>query len=300
MNSLAYKKQVALLLEVLPFIAEEDCFALHGGTAINLFVRNMARLSIDIDLTYLPVESREKSIDFIRQSLSRIKVRIEKTSLYISVVHKEDEAKLLVSNHEALIKVEVNLIKRGCFSPPIMMQLCDNAQKEYGVFCEIQVVDEAHLFGGKICAALDRQHPRDLFDVHYLMETNSLSHELKKGFLFYLISSNRPVAELLFPNFSDQKSAFESQFSGMTTVFFSYEDFENTRKKLVDNIHNILDHKDREFLYRLEDGNPDWEIYDFKNFPAVNWKLLNINKLKKEKPTKHKSLLLELKHKLEV
>lgn len=51
----AYQKQVALLMRVLPFIAEEDCFALKGGTAINFFVRNMPRLSVDIDLTYLAV-----------------------------------------------------------------------------------------------------------------------------------------------------------------------------------------------------------------------------------------------------
>jgi predicted nucleotidyltransferase component of viral defense system len=46
-----YRKQVELLIRILPFIAEEDCFALKGGTAINLFIRNMPRLSVDIDLT---------------------------------------------------------------------------------------------------------------------------------------------------------------------------------------------------------------------------------------------------------
>lgn len=50
----AYKKQVSLLLDVLPEVAKENCFALHGGTAINLFVRSMPRLSVDIDLTYVP------------------------------------------------------------------------------------------------------------------------------------------------------------------------------------------------------------------------------------------------------
>lgn len=47
-----YNHQVRLLLAVLPEIAKEHCFALHGGTAINLFIRNMPRLSVDIDLTY--------------------------------------------------------------------------------------------------------------------------------------------------------------------------------------------------------------------------------------------------------
>lgn len=56
-----YKKQVELLLKTLPEVAKETCFALHGGTAINLFIRNMPRLSVDIDLTYLPIEGYETS-----------------------------------------------------------------------------------------------------------------------------------------------------------------------------------------------------------------------------------------------
>ena len=65
-----YRKQVSLLLEVLPEVASEDCFALHGGTAINLFVRNMARLSVDIDLTYIPIEDRQTSLANIRDARS--------------------------------------------------------------------------------------------------------------------------------------------------------------------------------------------------------------------------------------
>lgn len=51
-----YKDQVKLLLDVLPLVSKGQCFALHGGTAINLFIRNMPRLSVDIDITYLPIE----------------------------------------------------------------------------------------------------------------------------------------------------------------------------------------------------------------------------------------------------
>jgi hypothetical protein len=42
-----YKSQVNLLLKVLPYVANENVFALKGGTAINLFVRDMPRLSVD-------------------------------------------------------------------------------------------------------------------------------------------------------------------------------------------------------------------------------------------------------------
>lgn len=295
-----YKKQVNLLLSVLPIVALEDCFALHGGTAINLFVRNMPRLSVDIDLTYLPIQDRDSVLAAIDTSFLRIKQTIENRLPDTTVIHKQKEAKLLVSNNNATIKIEVNLIKRGCFNTPITMQLCESAQQEFGVFCEIKVVDEAHLFGGKICAALDRQHPRDLFDVKYLLQTNGFTDELKKGFLFYLISSNRPIVEMLFPHLSDQKLALENQFIGMTNVPFNYKEFEQARLELIDRIHTMLTQSDKVFLCDLENGVLNSDLYDFSSFPAVQWKLLNIVKLKKQNPEKHAKLLNLLKKNFEI
>lgn len=67
-DSLFYR-QVALLVRVLPWVATEKCLALKGGTAINLFVRDMPRLSVDIDLAYLPIEPREASLQHISAAL---------------------------------------------------------------------------------------------------------------------------------------------------------------------------------------------------------------------------------------
>ena len=67
-----YVKQVRLLLSVLPDMAREPVFALKGGTAINLFYRDMPRLSVDIDLTYLPVADRQSSLEGIDDALDRI------------------------------------------------------------------------------------------------------------------------------------------------------------------------------------------------------------------------------------
>lgn len=87
MNS--YKDQVALLLTVLPEVAKQKCFALHGGTAINLFIRDMPRLSVDIDLTYIPIEDKETSMNTIIAELKAIKFNIEKLKLGIKVTLKE-------------------------------------------------------------------------------------------------------------------------------------------------------------------------------------------------------------------
>lgn len=68
----SYRKQVALLVRVLPAVAAERCFALKGGTAINLFVRDLPRLSVDIDMTYVPVQSRAESLSAIDAAMKRI------------------------------------------------------------------------------------------------------------------------------------------------------------------------------------------------------------------------------------
>ncbi len=222
MYILKYKKQVQLLLSVLPLVAKENCFALHGGTAINLFHHNMPRLSVDIDLTYLPVEDRNTSMDNINKALHRISQQIEAFLPDTNVLHLLKEAKLIVSARDVSIKVEVNTIKRGCYTPPpVIRSLCENAQKQFEAYCEIQLVDNAHLFGGKMCAALDRQHPRDLFDMNKMLTMLPFDEELKKGFIFYLVSSNRPIVEMLFPpHLQDQHLVFEKQFIGMTYEHF--------------------------------------------------------------------------------
>ncbi len=71
-----YRRQVALLVRILPFVVEEDCFAVKGGTAINLFLRDLPRLSVDIDLTYLPVADRATSLAEIDNAMKRIAIRI--------------------------------------------------------------------------------------------------------------------------------------------------------------------------------------------------------------------------------
>jgi len=293
-----YKKQAGLLLSVLPEVARETSFALHGGTAINLFHSNMPRLSVDIDLTYLPVEDREASLAKISESLNRIAFRLQQSLPLAIVDPRLPEAKIFVTNNEATIKIEVNTIKRGCYSPPEIKSLCQRAQKEFDVFCEIRVVDKPHLFGGKICAALDRQHPRDIFDIMQFFKTDRFDKELKKGFIFYLVSSGRPLVETLFPNLSNQRPAFENQFSGMTQEQFAYEDFENTRLLLIEVIQSALTAQDKNFLLGFEQGNPNWEIYDFSIFPAVQWKLQNIQQLRTKNSKKHKETCNKLEKRL--
>jgi len=290
-----YKGQVSLLLSVLPEIAKEECFALHGGTAINLFVREMPRLSVDIDLTYVPIEDRQTSFKNIEEALERIRERILAVISHSKIIHQKDISKLQISNQGSQIKVEVNQTNRGVLTEPQEHMLCEKAQDQFDAFCAIAIVSLAQLYGGKICAALDRQHPRDLFDVKYLLENEGFTQDIKTGLFLSMLSSNRPIHELLQPNLLDQRAAFENQFSGMTTEPFSYYDFEATRKQLVKNISDSLTILDKQFLIDFTNLKPKWEIYDFERFPSVQWKLQNLMKLKESNSSKHSEQLELLK-----
>lgn len=301
MINTSYKEQVSLLLSVLPETSKEDCFALHGGTAINLFIRDMPRLSVDIDLTYVPIEDRQTSLQNISIALERIKEQIERVLPNPRVAHKRETSKLLVSSSEgAQIKIEVNQTGRGIIAPTQKIPLCKKAQSEFDVFCAVPILPLGQLYGGKICAALDRQHPRDLFDIKYLLENEGFSAEIKKGFLFCLISSDRPINEMLNPNLQDQRQTMTHHFDGMSSDKFSYEDFESTRETLINTIQKNLNQKDKAFLLSIKNATPDWSIYDFEIFPSVQWKLINLQKLKDTNPKKHQKQYDILKEKLNV
>jgi predicted nucleotidyltransferase component of viral defense system len=279
-------------------VAREEVLALHGGTAINLFVRNMPRLSVDIDLTYLPSDggNREAALQGIFDVLERIKINLEVQGL--NVVHQADKCKLQVSSKKAQIKVEVNSTGRGTLSEPQKMILCDRAQTELDAFVAMNVVPFGQLYGGKICAALDRQHPRDMFDVKYLLENEGFSEEVKRGFLLCLVGTSRPIHELIQPNRLDQREKMANQFDGMTANIFSYEDFERVREKLIRTIHEHLTSLDKDFILSIGSGNPRWDIHNFANFPAVRWKLQNIQKLIANAPQKYQAQEEELRTKL--
>ena len=285
-----YKKQVSLLIDILLEIAKEDNFALHGGTAINLFHLNMPRFSIDIDLTFIPFSNRRNDdLKEIMLSLDLIKRRL---STKFPSIKFEDEKraketlKLLCTKDNATVKVEVNQINRGLIAEPCTKIICSQAEEKFNRFCEIKTVSVGQLWGGKIIAALERQHPRDIFDVKNMLQKFSFTEEIKQGFLFFLLCGKRPIDEILNPNFINQKVIFESQFTGMTNEKFTYDEFEIIREKLILLLRKSLTDKEKDFLISFAAGNPNWIEFDYSNYPGIKWKQLNIKKLKQENPVK--------------
>jgi len=151
------------------------------------------------------------------------------------------------------------------------------------------------LYAGKICAALDRQHPRDLFDVHLLLENEGIKTELRKAFIVYLISHPRPMVEILNPQKIDIRSIFEKEFKGMIAQSITLEELETTRDKLVATLREELTPNERQFIVSMKQGQPLWdllEIEGIEDLPAVKWKLLNILNMD---PIKHKKAIHKLR-----
>jgi predicted nucleotidyltransferase component of viral defense system len=197
-----YRRQVTLLLQAIPHVAGEACFALKGGTAINLFVRDLPRLSVDIDLTYLPVAERTVSLHEIDSALKRIGERIKAANDRVTITGSAPKNerfinKLVVRAAQRIqIKIEVSPVLRGCVYEPQVMRVSEKVEGQFG-FAEMNVLSLDDLNAGKLGATLDRQHPRDLFDVNLLLDSEGISDGLREAFIVYLIASDHPPQRLL-------------------------------------------------------------------------------------------------------
>ena len=203
------------------------------------------------------------------------------------IVPKLNTGKLLCEYQRKQIKVEVNQTKRGIIGGDVLkMPLCKRAQDEFGLYCDADIVPMTLLYGGKIAAALSRQYPRDIFDVKYMEYPFEKPRE---GLIFCLLGSDRPLHESFAPNLIDQKDALVNQFEGMADMAFSYDDFEEERTKLIANVNSLMTTEDKAFLVSFELGEPDWNIFEFpyfKDYPSVQWKLMNLMKLQQHNPAK--------------
>jgi predicted nucleotidyltransferase component of viral defense system len=283
-----YRDRVALLIKILPSVYRTSDFAVHGGTAINLFHKNMPRYSVDIDLIYLPVKDREQSLKDIEMRLLEIKQYIEKSVPDIKIFQKHDALKLFCHKDGIMVKIEVNGTIRGVIGDIEIRSLCPKAKQEFDMTCLARIVPFSQLYGGKIAAALGRQHPRDLFDCRN-MEIKTFD-EVKNGLMFYLLGSDKPIIESLQPNPVDRREALDNQFKGMSDIPFTYDDFEETRKNLMEKVNEMLNDDDKDFLLSFERGEPDWNrccLGNASHYPSVRWKLRNILHLKEINPNKY-------------
>lgn len=293
MTAERYIAQVQLLLRAIPEIAREEMFALKGGTAINLFVRDLPRLSVDIDLVYLPIADWTSSLSAVRDGLERVGDQLERLGFQVTRRLLKAGKRLIVSDASSSIKIEVSPVLRGTVFDPQLRAVSEAVQERFG-FAEMKVVSMPDLYAGKTAAALDRQHPRDLFDVHFLFENGGIDEDLFRAFLIYLVSHDRPAVELLDPNRQDVAAQYDQEFVGMTVDAVPLEILLATREELISAIQSrVREDGPKRFLKSFHDLEPDWPAIGFDEqvaqLPAVRWKALNLQKLRDENPDKFKA-----------
>jgi len=306
MYSKEYEKQVRLLLQCLPLLEALDRFALKGGTAINFFLKNMPRLSVDIDLTYLPIEPREETFANMQSDLKKLGHLIEqaipnsRVSLQISP-QTGQVVRLLVYANETQIKIEPSFVVRGTLYPPEYLDLCEQAENEFEMSVkQVKTLSSPEIYAGKICAALNRQHPRDLFDIYVLLNEQGISDTIRQAFVVYLAGDARPFHEMLEPNFLDIESTYQRQFHRMAMEEIGLNELLAARKSLVQKISEELTLNERRFLLSMKLGEPEWNLLPFQNLeqlPSLQWKLINVRKMDKKK---HAKMVEKLKDVLEL
>jgi hypothetical protein len=202
-----------------------------------------------------------------------------------------------------MIKIEPNFVLRGAIFACEEKELCEKAQDQFLKFMRIKTLSIGDLYGSKICAALDRYHPRDLFDMKLLLDSQGLTDPIRQAFIVYLASGSRPMHELLNPRISDLsrqefENTFKNEFSGMTDISVTHEELSDIRSRLPNLLLASFTENERAFLINLKSGTPDWSLLPIdgiENLPRIQWKLRNINKIaddkKKQQLTKLKQVL---------
>ena len=192
----AYIEIVRLLLEAIPVVFQEPQFAMKGGTALNLFIQDLPRLSVDIDVVFIDhTASRTEALRQIGASLEAARNELNRRGLQAesSLGAHGDESKLFRRRGSHLVKVEVNHVFRGTMLPVQVRSLTPESRRLFTTEVHVPVLATAELYGSQLVAALHRQHPRDLFDVHCMFETGGINDEMVECFVGYLAGHHRPL-----------------------------------------------------------------------------------------------------------
>lgn len=299
-----YLATARLLAEVAPVVFESGLFALKGGTAINLFLRDMPRLSVDLDLVFVDHRvARAEALEAINLALVRAQgiLRRRGLTVHASQTAGMGETKLLIQRGNLAVKVEVNTVLRGALHPPRAHSLTSAASDALLVDLELPLLAPEEIYGGKLVAAMDRQHPRDLFDVMELFAHEGITAGIRRAFVVYLASHGRTLHEVLFPTAKDLSLAYNSSFAGMTTEPVMLDALLAARERLFVELPAAIDANEREFLRTLVRARPDWSLLDIahlEELPAIRWRLQNLQLLERTNPDRFRALADALDEKL--
>ena len=185
------------------------------------------------------------------------------------------------------VKIEVNHIFRGTLLPTQKAPLSPAGQNLFTAEIAVPMLATAEIYGSKLVATMDRQHPRDIFDVMKMYEKFGMDATFVDCFVAYLAGHNRPVHEVLFSADAPLETIYENHFRGMTSKEVSLEVLQQVRADMKRDLPRALTSSHKDFLLSLVKAEPQWALMPFphlKDLPALKWKLANLAKLKAIKP----------------
>lgn len=295
-----YVDTVRLMLEVAPEVFASGRVAMKGGTALNFFVQDLPRLSVDIDVVFVPHQTpRDTALAEIANELSALQTRINRRGIRAELTSSKtgDETKLFVRRDRIEVKIEINHEFRGTLLPVETRSLTKTASDLFTTALAVPTLAVAELYGSKLVAAMDRQHPRDLFDVHGMFQRFGLTPEIVECFVGYIAGHNRPVHEVLGSRDIDLARPFDNEFAGMERLPVSLRVLEEARIRLRRELAVALTADHKRFLIGLVAGQPPWEAMQCRHLaelPAIQWKLQNLARLKRTNAVKFQAQADEL------
>lgn len=296
----SYVDTVRLMLEVAPEVFASGRVAMKGGTAINFFAQDMPRLSVDIDVVFVPHQTpRDTALAEIANELSALQTRLNRRGIKAEVASSKtgDETKLFARRDRIEVKIEINHVFRGTLLPVETRSLTKTASDLFTTALAVPTLAVAELYGSKLVAAMDRQHPRDLFDVHGMFQRFGLTPEIVECFVGYIAGHNRPVHEVLGSRDIDLARPFDNEFAGMEREPVSLRVLEEARIRLRRELAVALTADHKRFLIGLVAGQPPWEAMQCRHLadlPAIQWKLQNLARLKRTHAVKFQAQADEL------
>ena len=302
----SYVDTVRLMLEVAPEVFASGRVAMKGGTALNFFVQDMPRLSVDIDVVFVPHQTpRDTALAEIANELSALQTRLKRRGIKAELASSKtgDETKLFARRDRVEVKIEINHVFRGTLLPVETRSLTKTASDLFTTALAVPTLAVAELYGSKLVAAMDRQHPRDLFDVHGMFQRFGLTPEIVECFVGYIAGHNRPVHEVLGSRDIDLARPFDNEFAGMEREPVSLRVLEEARIRLRRELAVAFTADHKRFLIGLVAGQPPWEAMQCRHLaelPAIQWKLQNLARLKRTHVVKFQAQADELQRCFEV
>ncbi|MGB7282702.1 MAG: nucleotidyl transferase AbiEii/AbiGii toxin family protein [Candidatus Acidiferrum sp.] len=290
-----------LLIEFRKHSFLRERLVLKGGTAVNLFYLELARLSVDIDLNYIGQLDREQ-MQRERPEIVKAAEQISKALGYKVQRSADDYALnewfLTYQSHVGSfdqIQIEINFLMRACALPPELRQaisIGDEAE------CEFPVLAIEELFAGKIRAMIDRKHPRDLYDLFRFREANLNydSEAMRKLAVLFGSTLSRDLRSYNLSRFADIDAEAIKRL--LYPLLKAGDRPAGTEMFAVAKpiLESVLDHRrEASFLEAIAAGKYQPELLfpkdagivnRIRSHPALLWKAENVRQyLSKQKPS---------------